>query len=55
MEQIAGIGLGPLLGREHDSTLQSGVEAPRLLKRSLSRLCYCCGVGCVMVVGWDAT
>ena len=38
---IAGIGLGRLLGGEHDSTLQSGVEAPRLLKRSLSRL-YCC-------------
>ena len=27
---IAGIGLGHLLGREHDSTPQSGVEAPRL-------------------------
>ena len=25
----AGIGLGHLLGREHDSTPQSGVEAPR--------------------------
>ena len=25
-------------GGEHDSTPQSGVEAPRLLKRSLSRL-----------------
>ena len=44
---IAGIGLGRLLGGEHDSPLQSGVEAPRLLKRSLSRLCYCCcGCGC---------
>ena len=29
---IAGIGLGHQLGREHDSTPQSGVEAPRLLK-----------------------
>ena len=29
---MAGIGLGHLLGREHDSTPQSGVEAPRLLK-----------------------
>ena len=38
---IAGIGLGRLLGGEHVSTPQSGVEAPRLLKRSLSRL-YCC-------------
>ena len=38
---IAGSGLGDLLGREHDSTPQSGVEAPRLLKRSLSGLCYC--------------
>ena len=27
---IAGIGLGRLLGREHHSTPQSGVEAPRL-------------------------
>ena len=38
---LAGIGLGRLLGGGHDSTPQSGVEAPRLLKRSLSRL-YCC-------------
>ena len=43
----AGIRLFHLLGREHDPTSQSGVEAPRLLKRSLSRLCYCC---CVVVV-----
>ena len=28
---IAGIGLGHLLGKEHDSTPQSGLEAPRLL------------------------
>ena len=35
------IGLGRLLGEEHASTPQSGVEAPRLLKRSLPRL-YCC-------------
>ena len=39
---IAGIGLSRLLGGEHASTPQSGVEAPRLLKRSLSRLYYCC-------------
>ena len=37
----AGMGLGRLLGEEHASTPQSGVEAPRLLKRSLSRLYYC--------------
>ena len=37
----AGIGLGHLLGREHDPTPQSGVEAPRLSKRSLSRLDCC--------------
>ena len=40
--QIAGIGLGRLLREEHASTPQSGVEAPRLLKRSLPRLYYCC-------------
>ena len=39
---IAGIVLGRLLGGEHASTPQSGVEAPRLLKRSLPRLYYCC-------------
>ena len=39
---IAGIGLGRLLGGKHASTPQSGVEAPRLLKRSLSR--------CIIVV-----
>ena len=33
----AGIWLGHLLGREHDSTLQSGVEAPRVLKTEPSR------------------
>ena len=33
---------GPPTGREHDSPPQSGVEAPRLLKRSLSRLYFCC-------------
>ena len=42
---IAGIGLGPYLG-EHDSTPQSGVEAPRLLKRSLSRWDCCCCCCC---------
>ena len=40
----AGIGLGRLLGGEHASTPQSEVEAPRLLKRSLPRLYYCCCV-----------
>ena len=49
---IAGIGLGRLLGGGHVSTLQSGVEAPRLLKRSLFRLyCCCCCEGGVDVVG----
>ena len=38
---MAGIGLGRLLVREHASTNQSGVEAPRLFKRSLTRLYYC--------------
>ena len=35
---------GRLLGGEHASTPQRGVEAPRPLKRSLPRLCYrrCC-------------
>ena len=41
MTTQAGIGLGRLLGGEHASTPQSGVEAPRLLKRSLPRLYYC--------------
>ena len=53
----AGIGLGHLLGREHDSTPQSGLEAPRLLKRSLRRLYYyccccrssCCGCGLLLL------
>ena len=37
------VGLGEsMLGGEHASTPQSGVEAPRLLKRSLPRLYYCC-------------
>ena len=46
---IAGIRLGHLLGREHASTPQSGVEAPRLLKRSLPRLdCCCCRQGAVL-------
>ena len=31
---IAGIGLGRLLGRDHASTPQSGVEVPRLRKRA---------------------
>ena len=33
--------MGRLLGGEHASTHRIGVEAPRLLKRSLSRLYYC--------------
>ena len=37
---IAGIKLGRLLGWEHASTPQSGVEAPRLNK-SLTRLYFC--------------
>ena len=45
------VGLGHQLGREHDSTPQSGVEAPRLSKRSLSRLfCFCCCCCCVVYV-----
>ena len=40
--------MGHQLGREHDSTSQSGVEAPRLLKRSLPRLYYC-GCCCVLL------
>ena len=35
-----------MLGGEHASTPQSGVEAPRLLKRSLPRLYYCCYCCC---------
>ena len=38
----SGIGLGHSLGREHDSTPHSGVEAPTVSKMSLSRLDYCC-------------
>ena len=34
--------VGPPAWGEHASTPQSGVEAPRLLKRSLPRLYYCC-------------
>ena len=50
---IAGIGLGHLLGREHDSSPQSGVEAPRLVRRSLSRLYYCCCCCCCCCFGDD--
>ena len=46
---VAGIGYGHLLGREHDSTPQSGVEAPLLIKRSLSSLYYC---GCCRCGGF---
>ena len=42
--RVGWVGLGHVLGREHDSTLQSGVHAPRLLKRSL------CVVVCVVCV-----
>ena len=51
---IAGIGLGHQHGREHDSTPQSGVEAPRLSKRSLPRLYYCCSFSglCRVWVSW---
>ena len=48
---IAGILLGRLLGRGHASTRQSGVEAPRLFKRSLPRLYYCCCCWCWCWVG----
>ena len=34
--------VGPPAWGEHASTPQSGVDAPRLLKRSFSRLYYCC-------------
>ena len=47
--RIAGIGLGHLFGTEHDSTPQSGVEAPRLLKQSLPRSDHC---GCCFRVVW---
>ena len=43
-------GWAACLEREHASTHQSGVEAPRLLKRSLPRLCYCC-CWCVVCCG----
>ena len=50
--------MGRLLGGEHASTPQSGVEAPRLLRRSLPRLycCCCCCVClllCVVVLGGE--
>ena len=38
--------MGRLLEGEHASTPQSGVEAPRLLKRSLTKLYYCCCCCC---------
>ena len=37
---IAGIGLGRLLGREHDSTPHNGVEDPRLLKTELLQIVF---------------
>ena len=39
------MGWAACLEREHASTLLSGVEAPRLLKRSLTRLYYSCCFG----------
>ena len=51
MGGTAGIGLGRLLGGEHASTPQRGVEAPRLGKRSLPRLYFCCC--CFGVFGLD--
>ena len=50
----AGIGMGRLLGRGHDPTPQSGVEAPRLLKRSQTNLYYCCCC-CCCCFGRDLT
>ena len=38
--------VGPPAWGEHASTPQSGVEAPRLLKWSLTRLYYCCCCCC---------
>ena len=46
------LGWAACLGGEHASTPQSGVEAPRLLKRTLPRLYYCCGL--LLFVVWDA-
>ena len=43
--------VGRLLGGEHASTPQSGVEAPRLLKRSLPRLYGCCCCVCCCCFG----
>ena len=47
--------VGPPAGGEHASTPKSGVEAPRLFKRSLTRLYYClllccCDVLCFAVL-----
>ena len=48
---IAGIGSGHLLEREHDSTHQSEVEAPRERKRRVPKLdCCCCLRRCWMRV-----
>ena len=44
----AGVGLRHLLRRGHDSTRQSGVEAPRVSKRSLARLDCCCCCCCCL-------
>ena len=44
---------GRLPGRERASAPQSGVEAPRLLKRSLPRLyCCCCFFGLDRMTRW---
>ena len=42
--------MGRLLGGEHDSTPQSGVEAPRLLKNGASPYCIIVVVVGVVVV-----
>ena len=43
--------MGQLLGREHDSTPQSGVEAPRLLKNGASPDCTIAAVAVAVVAG----
>ena len=52
---IAGLGLGHLHGRELDLTLQSGVEAPRLLKMDpLQTVLLLSVVRCLVSVVSDA-
>ena len=40
--------VGHQLEREHASTPQSGVEAPRLLKTEPAQIVFCCCVLCVV-------